>query len=360
VVPTPTSLSSTAIPQPTPPPQPTSPPAPTEIPKPTEDPFPAARADLSKTKLGVHVILNNDWRILEFVKRVKPRVMKGVDNLDWLAKVKEVSPKTVTIGRFTDTPNRDVLDNKDPAQYPKAADFARNYINFYLARYRANPGVDYWEGWNEPQPNKASEWDWYAAFEAERACQMKDLGMKAAVGGFSGGRPEYADMARFIPAIQAIQKCGGVFHLHEYASPLMQTGVGVGIPGAPANLNKIAGSLTLRYRYWYEGYLKPRKLVVPLVISEGGIDAGVGQGCPQRSPNEAGWFSCYKDWGSAGLGPDMWRVYLDQLKWYDAELRKDDYVVGVTLFTAGTASTEWHSFDLNDMLRPIAFYMNEQ
>ena len=99
---------------------------------------------------------------------------------------------------------------------------------------------------------------------------------------------------------------------------------------------------------------------MPLVISEGGIDAGVGQGCPQRQQNEAGWFSCYKDWASLGLGPDMWRVYLEQLKWYDSELRKDDYVIGVTLFTAGTANTEWHSFDLNDMLRPMAFYMNEQ
>ena len=38
----------------------------------------------------------------------------------------------------------------------------------------------------------------------------------------------------------------------------MQFGVGAGLPGRPAIGNR--GALTLRYRYWYEDFLKPRGL----------------------------------------------------------------------------------------------------
>ncbi|MEK9164585.1 MAG: hypothetical protein AAB342_04435, partial [Chloroflexota bacterium] len=313
---------------------------------------------LSASKMSLHVILNDDSRIMEFVRRVKPRVIKGLDNLDWLAEVKQVSPQTVTVGRFTQVPNRDILDNKDPSQYPSAADFARDFINTFLDQYRANPGVDYWEGWNEFPPNGAAEWQWFAQFEAERACQMQALGLKAAVGGFSAGTPEYADMAYFLPAIEAVKRCGGIFTLHEYSSPVMQYGVNAGIPNAVHVDN--AGSLTLRYRYWYEGYLKPRGLVVPLVISEAGIDRHIGAGCPLNDGG-TGWYGCVEDWKSLGLGDAAWQAYMNQLSWYDSELRKDDYVIGFTIFTAGTSNVEgWRTYNIDDLLVPMAVYMNGQ
>lgn len=340
---------------------PTQPPPPTPeppTPEPTVDPWPPARDQPGASKMSLHVILNDDSRIMEFVRRVKPGVIKGLDNLDWLAEVKQVSPQTVTIGRFTQAPNRDILDNKEPSQYPNPADFARDFINTYLDQYRANLGVDYWEGWNEFPPSSAAQWQWFAQFEAERACQMQALGLKAAVGGFSAGTPEYADMVYFLPAIEAVKRCGGIFTLHEYSSPVMQYGVNSGIPNAVHVDN--AGSLTLRYRYWYEGYLKPRGLVVPLVISEAGVDRNVGAGCP-RNDGGTGWYACVEDWKNLGLGDAAWQAYMNQLSWYDSEVRKDDYVIGFTIFTAGTSNVEgWRTFNIDDLLVPMAVYMNGQ
>lgn len=338
-----------------PPPPPTDPPPP---PTPTVDPWPAALVQPGQSKMSIHVLFNDSPHIMEFVRRVKPRVIKAVDNHGWLAEVKQVSPLTVTIGRYTDNPFTSVLDNKDPSQYPSPMDFARNFIDHYINEYRLNPGVDYWEGWNEPQWHTPAEWQWYADVEAYRACFMRDLGLKAAIGGFSAGTPEYLNMAYFIPALQKAADCGAIFTLHEYSSPTMQTGFNGGIPDAVHVEN--AGSLTLRYRYWYEGYIKPRGFTIPLVISEAGIDSDVGPGCPLKEGGQ-GWYSCYKDWDAMGLGNEKWRVYLDQLIWYDNELRKDDYVIGFTIFTAGTSSIDsWRTFDINDMLIPIAHYMAGQ
>ena len=345
VVPSDTALPATAS---------NTPPPPT----PTVDPWPPALAAPGQSKMGIHVLFNDNPYMLEFIRRVKPRVVKAVDNHGWLSEVKQVSPQTVTIGRYTENPYTSILDNKDPSQYPIPSDFAHDFIDYYINEYRLNPGVDYWEGWNEPQWHTQAEWQWYAEFEANRACFMRDLGLKAAIGGFSAGTPEYPDMAYFIPALQKAAECGAIFTLHEYSSPTMQTGFNSGIPNAVHVEN--AGSLTLRYRYWYEGYIKPRGFTIPLVISEAGIDSNVGPGCPMREGGQ-GWYACYKDWDAMGLGDEKWRVYLDQLIWYDNELRKDDYVIGFTIFTAGTSNIEaWRTFDINDMLIPMAGYMASQ
>jgi hypothetical protein len=365
---TPTRLPASDTPEPTgtaaPPtekPIDTPIPSPTFTPSATPDPWPMALDAPGQSKLGLHVLLNDDARILEFVRRVKPRVMKSVDHFDWLQQVKEISPQTITIGRQTQVPNRDALDNKPPEQYPDPAAFAAAFINLFLPDYQANPWVDYWEGWNEFPPNKPSEWMWYAQFEAERACQMQALGFKAAIGGFSAGRPEFQDMALFLPALQAAARCGAIFTLHEYSSPTLQFGVGSGIPDA-INLPQ-AGALTMRYRYWYEGYLKPNGLNVPLVMSEAGVESRVGQGCPKGAAErgDGGWQVCGPDFEAAGLGGDAGRAYLAQLAWYDSQLRQDDYVLGAALFTAGAhSSSDWTTFNLDHLLIPLAHYVADQ
>lgn len=327
----------------------------TFTPTPTPDPWPPALDAPGRSKLGLHVLLNDDERILEFVRRVRPPVMKSVDHFDWLRLVEEISPETITIGRQTQVPNRDALDNKTPDQYPDPAAFAAAFINTFIADYQANPWVDYWEGWNEYPPNKPSEWTWYAQFEAERACQMQALGYKAAIGGFSAGRPEFQDIALFMPALEAASRCGAILTLHEYSSPTMQFGVGSGIPNA-IDLPQ-AGALTMRYRYWYEGYIKPAGLNVPLVISEAGVESRVGQGCPQAE-RDGGWKVCGADFDAAGLGGDARQAYLFQLQWYDGELQRDDYVLGTALFTAGArTSSDWETFNMDDLLIPLAWYM---
>ncbi len=319
-------------------------PKPTDTPLPTATPTPAwpeTMAEPGRSKLGLHVQTNRSPNIMEFVRRVKPRVMKGVDDLGFLAEVKQVSPQTVTIGRFSDVPQ---TMEGDPVQA------ARDLVNRYLERYREFPGVDYWEGLNEPVIS--GRMDWFAAFEAERVRYMAEFGLKCAVGAFSTGVPEYSEMAAFLPAIRAAKQYGGIFTLHEYDAPTLYRSVGSGLPDVAAVANR--GALALRYRWWYEDFLIPNDLAIPLVISEVGIDGAVGN---HPGPQGLGWQDFVDYWRAEGLDPDGATEYLKQLAWYDSEIQKDDYVIGATIFTVGSIGENWRSFEILDMLRAIAFYL---
>ena len=322
-------------------------PFPTAIvtPEPTPTPrWPEPLAEPGPSKLGLHVVRNDDPFIMEFVRRVRPAVVKAVGDVGWLSEVKQVSPETVTIGRLQAT-HQDM--NGDPALAAQA------FVAEQLARYLLNPGVDYWEGWNEPDPNE--NMPWYAAFEAERIKVMAQHGLKTAVGGFAAGVPEWDEFLNFVPAIQAAQQYGGILTLHEYGAPTVDYLVGTPLPGWPGYADR--GVLALRYRWWYEEILKPRGLVVPLVISEAGID-GILMPGERPGPHGLGWREFSDYWSQIGLegGP---QGYIRQLAWYDGELRRDDFVIGFTVFTAGGAGG-WDTYDINDILPEIAVYVAEQ
>jgi hypothetical protein len=301
------------------------------------------------------VVRNADPYIMEFVRRVRPRVMKSVDDLGWLSDVKQVSPNTVTIGRISGQ-NESWPEQLDPAEA------ARRFIAGNLDKYRLNPGVDFWEGWNEFVPVTEARWRWYAAFEAARACQMQALGYHAAVGGFAAGTPEYSEMALFLPALEAAHQCGGIFTLHEGVSPLPGCGVFADkaaiIPGAP-NLGAVdMGYFMLRYRFWYEGYLKPMGIGdLPLVVSELEI-GGLVPGQPCNGPGGASWKFFGDYWIQHGVGPDPEHAYVNLLAWYDSYMRQDPYVLGAAIFTAGAplSSDGWFITDVHDAIIPLAYY----
>lgn len=324
---------------------------------PTPD-WPAPRANLTSSKLGLHTLGPTDPYIMEFVRRARPRVVKSVGDFGWLTEVKQASPETIIIGRHLDQEEHWVLTT-DPA----AAGVV--FVEQHLEAYRLNPQVDYWEGWNELGPGTPERMTWFALFEASRACAMQQHGFRAAVGGFSTGVPEYDLMDEFLPALEAAQRCGGIFHLHEYASPTFQCGVAVNvpglIPGAPP-LSVPAGPLSLRYRIWYEGLLKPRGLgSLPLVISELGID-GLAPSPACDDPGYPGW-KLYSDWWvQRGYGPSGPQAYVNVLGWYDNEMRSDPYVLGAAIFTTGALEPQqqWHAFELHDALIPLAHYLVSQ
>jgi hypothetical protein len=310
---------------------------------------------LTSSKLGVHVVQNNDPYIMEFIRRARPRVVKSVGDLGWLSDVKQVSPNTVTIGRIAE-------QNEDWVLTMTPEDAADAYIASQIDRYRLNPGADYWEGWNEFVPVDQNRMAWYARFEARRACALQALGFRAAVGGFSVGVPEYAMMAYFMPALEAAYRCGAIFHLHEYNSPTLTCGVtsnqaGI-IPGAPNFGSVLMGYHTLRYRFWYEGYLKPNGMGdLPLVISEAGVEGRPNPGGPCNDPGGRAWKSYGEWWVQQGYGPSGPEAYVNLLSWYDTEMRKDPYVLGATLFTAGAPfDGGWNAFDLHDVFVPLAKY----
>lgn len=311
--------------------------------------FPTRFPASGPTKLGFHVTLNSGG-VLDYVAAVKPAVMKGVDDVGYLKDVKALSPTTVTIGRFTEADSKFPTTQGDPTQ--KALEF----VQYFLPKYQANPWVDYWEGHNEVTYDR---FEWYATFEATRACEMQRLGFKAAIGGFSTGTPEPYQLEAFLPAIEAGIRCGAILTTHEYGAPTLYLWWSQGLPESYGNPAVPAypdrGPLMGRYRYLYYNVLLPRGLNIPLVISETGIDGGAGAGQRPGYSSGQGWLG-FGDYWSKDLGQgNPVQFYVDQLAWYDSMLRQDSFVIGATIFNIGNSAT-WASFDAAPIIPTLTEY----
>jgi hypothetical protein len=355
-------LSKTPRPSETPSPgktrKPTRTPQPTNPPPPTEASWPDPIAGQTASKLSIHV-MGGDAYTLEYVRRVHPRLVKAVDNFGWLQEVAQASPETIIIARRSSDQHEEWVGTLDPAA---AAD---QYIQLQMEHYQANPSVDYWEGWNEFVATTPEAMQWFAQFEARRVCQMQALGYRAAVGGFSLGTPEYSQMEQFLPALEAARRCGGVFTLHEGVSGRIGCGIAVNpavppIPGAPQIQDVAVGYIMLRYRFWYEGLLKPRGWGdLPLVISELSMAPDANCGPANAS---AMWKDYSAWWIEQGVGASGPEALVNLLAWYDSELRRDPYVLGTTIFTAGAANPDdqWFGWDIHDVIIPLARYAAAQ
>ena len=268
----------------------------------------------------------------------------AVGDLGWLADVKKASPDTITVARFH---QEDQTIEGDPVEK------AREFVETHAARYLANPGVDYWLGWNEPVIDNVDQMRWYAAFESERTIAMAELGLKVAVGNFPAGTPEAHEFEAFLPALAVAKEHGGVLALHEYSAPTLLDGVGADIPGLDGTDGH--GALTLRYRFWYDHYLRRHDLVLPLVITEAGIDGGV---LPTQEVGLMGWRDFFKPEPGAKAPEEIpayaVQDYLDQLSWYDDQLRCDPYVLGFGIFNVGGKNSQWESFDITSILPNLA------
>jgi hypothetical protein len=125
-----------------------------------------------------------------------------------------------------------------------------------------------------------------------------------------------AKLAAFLPAFQAAANMGGSWGYHAYTIDYS------------TDLSKEMW-FSLRYRMIYQTIcsMDSKLATMPLILTEGGVD---------RAGNayEDGWVSR----GSA-------QKYEDWLRWFDGELRKDRYVLGVTLFQSGGFES-WPSFEL--------------
>ena len=315
----------TITPPPTATPTPSITPSPTDLPPIAENPIQSPRViHYNQSRLGVHVVENNHEGIMNFVRFARPAVMKSVDSLGFLREVKEVSPSTVTVGRVDDIFIQNYIGEPEEA--------AQDYVNKHLRTYRLNPGVDYWEGWNEPDPGM--QWmSWYARFEQERVRLMARHGFRSAIGGFPPGVPEVEEFRLFVPAVETAIRYGGIMTLHEgdVSTGDMRYLYGSALPGYPYYPDR--GGMAFRYRWFYREILEPAGLAIPLVISE---------------LEFAGWDTTSAD-----------NLVYNQLAWYDAEARKDPYVIGFAVFTAG-ANGQWKEFDLNPVMSQLTDYVNSQ
>ncbi len=358
---TPLPLPNTPTPGPSFTPSPT-PNLPTNTPRPTRTPTPTPTIEATPTtyvskipvlppsnelgpsKLGLHIIRNNDAGINEFIRLGQPAVIKALDSFGYVAEVKALSPRTIVVGRINDLA-QNYLGNPEEA--------ARDYVNSQLDQYLANPAVDYWEGWNEPDPN-LDNMPWYTRFEQERVRLLAQYGLRAAIGGFAAGVPELDEFRLFVPAIETALQYRGILTLHEYGAPDMTYLYGDPLPGYPAYPDR--GSLTFRYRWYYREILEPAGLVIPLVISEAGVDGIIGN---RPGPSGTGWRDFQTYWVEQGWGQNGPEAFINQLAWYDNGVRLDGYVIGFTVFTAGGIAN-WIPYDVNPILPELTAYVVSQ
>ena len=299
-----------------------------------------ASGALSRSKLSLHVN-GVDANVSAFLAATQPRVVKLLDPSSGdVAAVKQASPRTVIIGRV-------YMPAQPVGGDPTAA--AAAWLAAVAPSLAACPGVDYWEGYNEPGVGDAGSMAWYAAFEVARVALLAAATppARAAIGQFSAGTPDVTTPAvvnAFMPAVDAARANGGVLALHEYSSPTMQ--------GCFDNATA-EGWLTGRYRKLYREFLIPQNRSLPLVISETGIDNS-----PCGSPNLGGWLSYCSWWASHGLPGDCSAQYVAQLGWYDALLRADDYVLGATVFCKGCDGFD--TYEVATVLPDLTAYMQQQ
>ena len=313
-----------------------------------EEAFNANFPTCSGSKLSLHFVRGSP-ATYEWMKTARPSFVKLVDAaLDWSPNLRKEFPGMMQIGRVTGVED-DSLVWKNPIVA------ANDFVAKNLPYYRKYPDINYWEGFNEWTAANAHDpqaWQAYAQFEAQRACLMQSYGYHAVIGNFSAGRPEYAEMLVFLPAIRIGLKCGAILGLHEYSAPTMQYGYGQGVPHRPTYPDR--GMLTLRYRYWYQDMFIPLDLPIPLVITEVGIDGGVEAGRPGPQ-GVTGWQDFRDYWKNTGLGDNPAEVYVSQLAWYDSEIRKDPYVLGAAIYQAGSYGR--NSFEVEPLIPELTNYM---
>ncbi len=197
--------------------------------------------------------------------------------------------------------------------------------------------IDYLEGPNEGQtptlgypgsaPSQASQW--FNQFWTNLTPRIVAAGFKPCIGSIAVGNPGgsvpqmQSYLAAFVPALRQAKAAGGAWSYHAYTIGYT-TDVGTEI------------YYSLRYRQFYSYFAAafPDLTAMPLVLSEGGVDA-------TGDPSTSGWQAR----GSAAN-------YQRWLNWFDQQLQQDPYVLGCTLFENGDPGG-WSSFDLE----PIAGWL---
>ncbi len=328
----------TATPSPTP--------LPTNTPTPTASPFPPG----PPTKLGLFVT-RNDTRIFDLLRTGNIALVKTMEyDSNFALEIKHNGPDAILVGRI-DLPQIDLGSLTDP----KAA--AQAFVDQLLpiaTEARRMETFDAWESYNEPTPSDPDQMARLGEFEAHRTRLLAAAGVRSVVGNFGTGMPPLEWWPQFRPAIEAARAHDGYLGLHEYSAPTMQFGT----PQDPLGWGQDPaqeGWLTLRYRKVYRNYLEPNGLMLPLLLTEVGIDGLVTN---RPGPPGYGWMDFGGYWNELGMGSDTPGNYIEQLAWYDAQLQQDDYVKGAAIFAAA-ASPGWQSYEiLGDTFEILKQYLS--
>jgi len=308
---------------------------PSPTPTPTATPFPPG----PPTKLGVFVG-RNDPQLFELLSTGNLALVKTLEyDPNFVAEIKRIDPDVFLVARYTPLPHPDFAHWDPIAEAHKFADL----ILPIATDPQRLAAIDCWEAYNEPVVSDEAQMASLAQFEAERVRLLAEAGVRSCVGNFGAGQPPLELWPAFYPALDAAKQHGGYLALHEYSAPYLWFAAGTNQLNPEAN-EADEGWLTLRYRKVYRQYLQPAGLDIPLVITEAGIDGLVGN---RPGPADArGWQDFGPFWQQEGaVSTTVFGFYMEQLAWYDAELQKDDYVIGAAIF-ALAGPTGWPSYEI--------------
>lgn len=309
--------------------------SPTKIPTFTSTPQKQISSKISGSKLGVFIlvsytkgaetILNSGPRIIKFIDpQNQPEFMEAVK------KYKQNFPQGIIVLRFWNGTSglKYTLDN-DPIQ---AADDFFSRVN-QPAFSILGDNISYFDYLQTPNEFETTpEWwgrektIWNGKFWRKLTELNKNAGIKTCIGGIPVGNVEAQDLGYIIDDLRVIKNLGGAFCYHGYTFEY-STDVGREI------------QLSLRYRQFYNFFQNnaPDLMSMPLILSEGGVAEG---GNPYGGYLASQNIEKYKNW----------------LRWFDSEIKKDSYVIGVTLFQIGN-TTDWANFNLEPIADWLAEYL---
>lgn len=187
---------------------------------------------------------------------------------------------------------------------------------------------------NQIYVESANEWDFYPPFKNPayyngffiRFSELASAaGYRPLVGNFSVGSIDAAGVSGCKEGIKFAVSKGGAWSYHAYSKDLSKD------PNSDSSRN-----WPFRYRSFLDA--NPDLRGLPLILTEGGMDdAG--------DPATSGW--------QARVSKE---TYMDWLRWFDGELRKDPEVVAVTLFAIG--GDGWKSFQLGPLVPDLVAQAN--
>jgi hypothetical protein len=282
------------------------------------------------SKIGIHLIGNYTPGTQKMVRARMP-VLKILDPwqpmIDAARDYKKYNPDGIVVLRcytpvryeLTDNPEEKAQEFWDKIIWPRVSNLPpedRKLIDYI----EANNEYD-----NCPAFATLEDVKWYTRFSIKFAEICSKAGYKPClacipVGNPSGTPEEIAQkILAYVPALRAIKKVGGVWSYHAYTLQYTTD-------------PQIERSYSLRYRRFYELFKGPYADLadMPMILTEGGVDKGGNKdtdGWQARGTAEQ-----FKNW----------------LKWFDSELKKDKYIIGVTLFENGDP-VGWKSFDLEPL-----------
>ncbi len=278
------------------------------------------------SKLGLHTLRPNN--AVGFVQSVHDAgahvaLVKALDDFGYVRRVKEISPETITVARWNGRPA------VEPTGSPEEA--ARWVMDEHMPHWEYEKDVvDYWEVLNENAPPTLEGHAWLAQFFIEAMKIAEENRYKLALFSYSVGVPKWHEWEAIVETgvFARAKERGHILALHEYNWPVTNYRWGEPTEDQPPYEDR--GVLTGRYRYLYRDFLIPRDEVIPLAITESGLDPVLG--------------------GPPGGGPWQER-YVEEMIWYDTKLREDDYVIGAAMFAIGTFG-HWAHYDYEELLWP--------